>query len=325
MRAESISYIEPIRVKNRRICNLVSPKISIKNTALSIERYALYHSGRSSSSASSIGCPDPAALFCNATKVSFVIPENHTFSALPDFPDETRPAPQDILSSLLQARHHRPPFSSGYTGCIAGQGAVPHFDNLLVPWRRYKQHQNLPLFLQKSRITKKNPLVGCCFLIVKCQFPRCVFLFNCGRCREAGLKAIFRNCRDPHFLISPVSRQDSERQHGNPWPLINFCFTLLFCFMYSNLPFPDIFQIKKYFNYDLVYLFFIQTQSRNTIQKHKHNLRYPFQNAIPNYSRKNPSIPRRSLIRDLPVIDGFLFSTICSLAALFSRQTRQSL
>ena len=30
MRAESISYIEPIRVKNRRICNLVSPKISIK-------------------------------------------------------------------------------------------------------------------------------------------------------------------------------------------------------------------------------------------------------------------------------------------------------
>ena len=46
-------------------------------------------------------------------------------------------------------------------------------------------------FLQKSRITKKNPLVGCCFLIVKCQFPRRIFLLNCSRCRKPGLKAIF--------------------------------------------------------------------------------------------------------------------------------------
>ena len=30
MRAESISYIEPVRVENRRIRNLVSPKINIK-------------------------------------------------------------------------------------------------------------------------------------------------------------------------------------------------------------------------------------------------------------------------------------------------------
>ena len=102
-------------------------------------------------------------------------------------------------------------------------------------------------FLQKSRITKKNPLVGCCFLIVKCQFPRCVFLFNCGRCREAGLKAIFRNCRDPHFLISPVSRQDSERQHGNPWPLINFCFTLLFLFHVFKSPISRYIPDKKIF------------------------------------------------------------------------------
>ena len=46
-------------------------------------------------------------------------------------------------------------------------------------------------FLQKSRITKKNPLVECRFLIIKCQFPRCVFLLRRSRCRKAGLKAIF--------------------------------------------------------------------------------------------------------------------------------------
>ena len=28
---------------------------------------------------------------------------------------------------LLQGRHHRPPFSSGYTGCIAGQGCCTAF------------------------------------------------------------------------------------------------------------------------------------------------------------------------------------------------------
>lgn len=123
-------------------------EISIKNTALSIERYALYHSGRSSSSASSIGCPDPAALFCNATKVSFVIPENHTFSALPDFPDETRPAPQDILLSLLQARHHHLPSSTGYTGCIAGQGAVPH---LIIFLFRGESINNIKIFLFSCR------------------------------------------------------------------------------------------------------------------------------------------------------------------------------
>lgn len=237
MRAKSISYIEPVRVKKRRIWNLVFPKISIKNTPLSIERYALYHSGRSSSSASSIGCPDPAALFCNATKVSFVIPENHTFSALPDFPDETRPAPQDILSSVLQERHHRPPFSSEYTGCIAGQGAVPHFDNLLVPWRRYKQHQNLPLFPAEKSHHEEESAGRMPFSDRKMPVPTVRFLLRCGRCREAGLKAIFRNCRNPHFLISPVSRQDSERQHGNPWPLTDFFFPFFFCFIDSNLPF----------------------------------------------------------------------------------------
>ena len=240
MRAESISYIEPVWVKNRRIWNLVFPKISIKKHRTfhrKIRRIPFR----------------PVQFECQLDRLPG-LPGSHKaiLQCHKCFLSDSGEPYLLLLFQAFQMKRVLLRRISCHMLCQGGiivlhfppdilavlQGKVLYRISIIFLFRS-EGINNIKIFLfflQKSRITKKNPLVGCHFLIIKCQFPRCVFLLNCGRCRKAGLKAIFRNCRDPHFLISPVSRQDSERQHGNPWPLADFFFPFFFLFHCSNSP-----------------------------------------------------------------------------------------
>ena len=248
MRAESISYIEPIRVKNRRICNLVSPKISIKKHRTFHRKIRLIPFRPVQFERQLNRLPGSGSTILQCHKGFLRNSGKPYFFLLFQTFQMKRVLLRRISCHLFCKRGiivlH---FPANILAVLQGKAL---YRILIIFLFRGEGINNIKIFLfflQKSHITKKNPLVGCRFLIVKCQFPRCVFLLNCGRCRNAGLKAIFRNCRDPHFLISPVSRQDSERQHGNPWPLINFCFTLLFLFHVFKSPISRYIPDKKIF------------------------------------------------------------------------------
>ena len=195
MRAKSISYIEPVRVKKRRIRNLVSPKISIKKCRtfhrkirlipfwpVQFERQLDRLSGLPGFRKAILQCrkcflPDIGKpylfLLFQAFQMKRVLLRRISCHLFCKRGIIILHFPADILAVL--------------------QGKALYRISIIVLFRG-EGINNIKIFLfflQKSRITKKNPLVSCCFLIVKCQFPRRVFLLCRGRCRKTGLKAIF--------------------------------------------------------------------------------------------------------------------------------------
>ena len=179
-------------MKNRRICNLVSPKISIKKHRTFHRKIRLIPFRPVQFERQLNRLPGSGSTILQCHKGFLRNSGKPYFFLLFQTFQMKRVLLRRISCYLFCKRgiiiFHLPP---DILAVLQGKAL---YRILIIFLFRGESINNIKIFLfflQKSRITKKNPLVGCCFLIVKCQFPRRIFLLNCSRCRKTGLKAIF--------------------------------------------------------------------------------------------------------------------------------------
>ena len=192
MRAKSISYIEPVRVKKRRIRNLVSPKISIKKCRTFHRKIRLIPFRPVQFERQLNRLPGSGSTILQCHKGFLRNSGKPYFFLLFQTFQMKRVLLRRISCHLFCKRGiiilH---FPADILAVLQGKALYRISIIVLFRGEGINNIKIFLFFLQKSRITKKNPLVSCCFLIVKCQFPRRVFLLCRGRCRKTGLKAIF--------------------------------------------------------------------------------------------------------------------------------------